>query len=560
MNTPSRPQKSVELKSIKIESFKRIKEIEFDLARVNVFVGANGSGKSSILQAVHLASCCIRQVAEVRPETPRTVGINELDYLPTDNYWRLGHLGDWGNQVNSKGTIVKFFFEEQGGNNVISSCELRQARNAGISIRGSVPQLIQPLMRRQDQYFTAYIPGISGIANSENKQSKKVVHRAASYGDSNIYMRNILLLLEQNKESIKRIEEHLSDIIGDITISVFHNENQDLIINCNITTNHIDRPLELAGTGFLQLIQIFSYLYLFKPTLLLIDEPDVHLHPPIQEKLISVLEAVASELGTRIIIATHSPFIVRGRTFDTNVYWLKDGELQESDPQNVETALGWGSLGKKILLISEDQDLTLLRAILRQWPDLDRQIALYPRNGIKSLPQPKEVGNIYDFLGKKLKILIHRDRDTLTDKECAKIQNQYDAEFTSFWFPEMWDIESYLCTPKTLSEVKNISEVQAGDEIKDIIGQHQIDFEREFESGRTTVNRELYASGGSPQTTDLRKDFIENSRVKGKTLLKKIVDRNQSAISRHSLTKAALDGNLAMDLKAKIESIIGDES
>lgn len=41
----------------------------------------------------------------------------------------------------------------------------------------------------------------------------------------------------------------------------------------------------MAGTGFLQVAQIFAYLLHFKPKLLLIDEPDSHLHPGTQERL-----------------------------------------------------------------------------------------------------------------------------------------------------------------------------------------------------------------------------------------------------------------------------------
>lgn len=41
----------------------------------------------------------------------------------------------------------------------------------------------------------------------------------------------------------------------------------------------------MVGTGFLQVAQIFAYLLHFKPKLLLIDEPDSHLHPGTQERL-----------------------------------------------------------------------------------------------------------------------------------------------------------------------------------------------------------------------------------------------------------------------------------
>jgi len=76
----------MKLSKLRVETFKRVEEIEIDLSDVNILVGANGSGKSSIIQAVHLACCLIRQADRVDPKKTATVGIEELDYLPTDDY------------------------------------------------------------------------------------------------------------------------------------------------------------------------------------------------------------------------------------------------------------------------------------------------------------------------------------------------------------------------------------------------------------------------------------------------------------------------------------------
>ncbi|MCK5385403.1 MAG: ATP-binding protein, partial [Alphaproteobacteria bacterium] len=50
----------MELNSITVKKFKKIKKAKINLADLNILVGANGSGKSSALQAIHLASCLMR--------------------------------------------------------------------------------------------------------------------------------------------------------------------------------------------------------------------------------------------------------------------------------------------------------------------------------------------------------------------------------------------------------------------------------------------------------------------------------------------------------------------
>ena len=42
------------VKTLKIESFKSIESVELELVTVNVFIGANGSGKSNLLEAFAL--------------------------------------------------------------------------------------------------------------------------------------------------------------------------------------------------------------------------------------------------------------------------------------------------------------------------------------------------------------------------------------------------------------------------------------------------------------------------------------------------------------------------
>jgi ABC-type cobalamin/Fe3+-siderophores transport system ATPase subunit len=63
-----------------------------------------------------------------------------------------------------------------------------------------------------------------------------------------------------------------------------------------------------------------------KDTCLLIDEPELHLHPNLQVKVYDYLRLLASEEDMQIIIATHSPTIVEYATFD-ELFLLRPMEL-----------------------------------------------------------------------------------------------------------------------------------------------------------------------------------------------------------------------------------------
>jgi ABC-type methionine transport system ATPase subunit len=52
-------------------------------------------------------------------------------------------------------------------------------------------------------------------------------------------------------------------------------------------------------------------LYLGKRTLVLLDEPETHLHPQLISTLMSVLAVILEELDCFAIVATHSPIVVQ---------------------------------------------------------------------------------------------------------------------------------------------------------------------------------------------------------------------------------------------------------
>lgn len=549
----------MELVKLKVEGFKKIQEIELDLADVNILVGANGSGKSSVLQSAHLSCCLMRQADKVVLNSTSTVGVEQLDYLPTDDYKTLGHGANWGNKAATPSSKLTLTFKKDDGTLVTASCELRSARNAGISISGNIPNDLSGLLRQKKKFFSAYIPGISGVPNKEERRSRKVILKACSFGDSNVILRNALLLLkEEDPANIEKIENWLSNIIGPVSIKVGHDDDKDLHVHCSIIYQGLERPIELAGTGFLQLIQIFCYVLLFKPGVLLIDEPDIHLHPNVQEKLASVLAQIAKDQRMKVLMTTHSPFIVRGAPVDAKVYWLQDGVKNSDDRPAVELAIGWGAFGKKAILLSEDGNTVHLRKIIAQWPEVDRNVAFYPGSGFKALPTPKQAKEIHDALGGKFKIIVHRDRDALADEEVTRLVAEYQAEGVHLWFPQESDVESYFCQPNFIESFIGCTLVEAENFLNDVLGNHQ-PIREQFNSQRAALNQELYKQGGSPTNDDVWNQFAPRPLrgAKGKYVLGQL----QNTIGQHRFSKALilgskLNGQVALDLKHKIEQIL----
>ncbi len=546
----------MELTSIRVEGFKKISDVTLDLADLNILVGANGSGKSSMLQAIHLATNAIRQSpGTLAVAKSNAIPVSEIDYLPTENYSRLGHNTYWGNSSASPSSKITFGFQQLPGVHVTAFAELRAARNAGVSIYGSIPTSLTRMMRDKNTFFSAYIPGITGVPNREQKFSKRVVLKAAAMGDSNFYLRNALNLL--SPEDVVAIEELLSDIIGGIQLKISHDEETDLHIDATATIDGNEIPLELLGTGYLQLLQIFCYVLLFKPQLLLIDEPDIHLHPSVQEALPAVLTQLAAQYDLKIVLSTHSPFIVRGAPLATKVHWLENGTLKTSDRSAVELALGWGAFGKSIILVSEDANNEFLKKLLSQWAEIASQTAILPGRGYSNLLKRDEAIELRETLGRMFKIVVHRDRDSLTELEVAQLTQDYEAEGVSLWITDGSDLEAYFCQEHVISKLAACDNEEATRHIENALQNQQQAIRDQFAAHRRAHNQELYQGGGSPANHEVLADLQNRllREAKGKTIfrrLKNVLPGN--SFSEQAVIETRFDDELATSLREHLQA------
>lgn len=80
-----------------------------------------------------------------------------------------------------------------------------------------------------------------------------------------------------------------------------------------IREDNLDIPLGEAATGiksYACIIRLLENGYLDKNTLLIIDEPEVHLHPQWIVEYARILVLLSKELGVRVLIASHNPDMV----------------------------------------------------------------------------------------------------------------------------------------------------------------------------------------------------------------------------------------------------------
>lgn len=92
----------------------------------------------------------------------------------------------------------------------------------------------------------------------------------------------------------------------------FNDDDFDNVLHY-VREDNLDIPLLEAATGiksFACIIRLLDNGYLDKNTLLIIDEPEAHLHPQWIVEYARILVLLSKELGVRVLIASHNPDMV----------------------------------------------------------------------------------------------------------------------------------------------------------------------------------------------------------------------------------------------------------
>ncbi len=446
------------LKNVTIERFKRLERIDFNLTAVNILVGGNNSGKSTIIQAVHFAFTLLQSlnIANKWPVTAKkssTISPTELIYIPSEDPYALG-FGGRLLETEDKSIVIKLTFDD----GEIINLSIRKGRITNIIVEPDNVEYAKALSSLEAPY-SVFSPGLAGVARTETFVSDGVLLRALARGDANAFVRNILYRLHTKDEWVK-FETDLSMIFPNVRINVNFNPTIDQFIDVTVSETGRQVPLDLAGTGLLQSIQILAYLHLFSPKLIIIDEPDSHLHPNNQRLLCSLLSAVAIERGVQVLITTHSRHVLDTLYGDAKKLWVQNGTVSEAGPEDqIEILLELGALdikekistgAYKVIVLTEDRITHLLKKLLDNANFDENATTLLPYNGVTTV-------NLLKPLIKQIKelssaaIVVHRDRDYMEPDEVEVWKKDIIAAGAEPFVTTEIDIEGYFATDEYIA-------------------------------------------------------------------------------------------------------------
>ncbi len=443
----------IRLDKVIIKDFKRIGSLEIDLQPVTALVGGNTSGKSSALQAAQLGVSILQAaLRSVRPNgIPNfagTVANDAVLFRPTERLLDLRRgesaTQDLGYSITYRGIDLEANAEKE------TTINIRRGKNANIAITRSGNDDFAAALANSDRPFSIFTPGLSGIPIREEWRTKGAMDAAVMHGDANLYLRTVLdHLFTRDLDEMARTawrRERNIDLLPDsgwktfskllercypgTCVVVSHDHQRDRYVKVEVETADASVTLDMASTGMLQVIQIIAYACFYAPPLILLDEPDAHLHADSQSRLYDALRSVAAETKTRILFASHSPQLIQRLMYDTDaaVVWMSEGaKVPVDDAQRpaipVLMTLGALSAGadafdpaRPVILMTEDK-LSRPVAVLAKANGAPENLAVVSYNGCGNLPAARLLANMITDMRPDARIILHRDRDFRTEQE-----------------------------------------------------------------------------------------------------------------------------------------------
>ncbi len=180
------------------------------------------------------------------------------------------------------------------------------------------PEHLDDLPKAAQDLSIVHVPPFSGIGPEETRYDREYQDVLTGQGKPGDILRN--LLLDVHKTNPSEWNELTGEIerIFKVRLLAPEYEGRPFIL-CRYLSGVPggkgkgglpELDIATAGSGFLQVLTLLGFIYARCATVLLLDEPDAHLHVILQKQIYDRLRSLASERRCQVIIATHSEVLI----------------------------------------------------------------------------------------------------------------------------------------------------------------------------------------------------------------------------------------------------------
>ncbi|HDR7806284.1 TPA: AAA family ATPase, partial [Bacillus cereus] len=320
--------------------------------------------------------------------------------------------------------------------------------------------------------------------------------------------------LKNSKESVDvwlNLKEMCRRVL-DIEIDVFLNRENQPIIDIG------DNWININGTGIKEVFRIILDIELLNPQIILIEEPEIHLHFELQQRLSEYLQLKAKD--AQVFITSHSTAFVE-ETHDKSVYLIKRTEEKENSIQLLDSEsldeiiseLGFNAqalLIKKMLIFVEGKtDKVIVDTYLQKFhPHMLSKIGCIDMKGETKYKYFANAESLEIFEKSGVETFFILDSDYKTQDEKGRKISQHPEKSSLFFWPGVC-IENLFLDPVVLGKfitAKDETKRKELDEIDEIMKKTYADIK--IDSSRKYI-REKYLKAIYPEKSS--KDSVDDT-------------------------------------------------
>lgn len=306
------------IETITVKNFKSITDMTLSLGNVNVFIGANGSGKSNILEAIAMAAAERSAQIEVNSMIQKGIRIAKPDLMISSFYGQPSNNTINVNISGTEGERIKYAVTNLTPEDIYSTWNAPWSTGAR---RGNIKEAVKKTDKLKE-YLSKYLIYSLSINALRGLTSDSLQYPLGLNGEGlDVLLNNI------PKEEIMQIKESAKDYISWIEDIFFDNEEIYKMQGYKLGRSKSNLyfrdkfmqkknnlfSAENANEGALELL---FYLTLFisrkTPDFFAIDNIENGLNPRLCRFLMKKICELAVKNGKQVLITTHNPAILDG--------------------------------------------------------------------------------------------------------------------------------------------------------------------------------------------------------------------------------------------------------
>lgn len=481
-NSPTATLDISGLKSLEMTRFKGIKNLEISFEPITLLVGANNSGKTTILQAIRFLYYCIGRCGHRNTNgtwsfKKHVMPFSDFGLIPAHELRELAY-GVTTPNSRKRGIRLK-------GN-------LRSGHTLDFTIYAAYSTLMViepgtgcPNNLGDDEFNliaqpALYVPGFFGVVTEELLATNSRIEQLLISGHHNEVLRNLLLRLGVDENEFSTLVDLIASEFEARLDKVKAEPEKNVYLRGDYIEKRNRAPLDVvsAGSGFLQVLQILTHALQTPSPIILLDEPDAHMHCSLQRSFLAVLRRFCAERKIQLIMASHSESFLRGvplsevrlidldrsraETFKSPVELEHRLNAQGVWPDHPELAEALRT--KRILLCENQRDAEFIFALAEmRYPDWSLRQKLIQVIGTEGasdsiVARMRAISEILnEMLNGNIKIAYLRDRDLMSDEWVTSEIERATKSNLALFITSRRNRESYLGDPMVVERAVRAS-------------------------------------------------------------------------------------------------------